>query len=29
MIVLVDTKKSSIVGTIELVGTHLITAEEY
>lgn len=28
-IALVDTKKSSIIGTIELVGTHPITADEY
>lgn len=28
-IALVDTKKSFVIGTIELVGTHPITAEEY
>lgn len=28
-IALVDTKKSTIIGLIDLVGTHKITAEEY
>lgn len=28
-IALVDTKKSAIIGLIDLVGTHTITAEEY
>ena len=29
LIALVDTKKSAIIGTVELIGTKPITAEEY
>ncbi|WP_440338764.1 hypothetical protein [Megamonas funiformis] len=29
LIALVDTRKSSIIGTVELIGTKPITAEEY